>query len=125
MKRLLGKDGAWVKAGGRFEFARGPVSPDHIVYAKSYPLAGEPTEESVRGYREKHGYSPRVVCCEAGVAGVGEKEKEAELALELTRDAALVVQLTETFGGIRYMPEREAKFIENWEAEAYRRKLIG
>ena len=121
---VLGEAGAFVAVSGPFDAAAEPVSPDHIVYAKSCPLMGEPTEASLRAYQDRHGCPPRVLCCVEGVFGLGSRQKEADLALELARDAARVKQLARAFGGIRYLSARAAEFIENWEAEAYRRGLI-
>ena len=62
--------------------------------------------------------------CKAGVFGLGRKQKEADLALELAQDGAIVMQLAEAFEGIQYMTARAAEFIETWEAEAYRRAQV-
>ena len=56
------------------------------------------------------------------VYGVGNAQKNADLALELTQDGALVVQLAEAFGGINYMTDPQREFIENGEVESYRAK---
>ena len=41
------------------------------------------------------------------------------------RDGALVQQLTEAFGGPRNLSDAGRSFIENWEAESYRKKVAG
>ncbi len=124
LQELLGPEhAAVVRAGGSFIVPEGPLSPDHIVYSKSYHLVGEPTEEAVAAFREQHGYLPLVISCESGVYAVGKDEKTADLALTLSRDGALVAQLTEAFGGPRYMDKRASDFIENWEVESYRRQV--
>ncbi len=91
---------------------------------KSKPFVGQVSESALKEYRDQHGYWPRVVSCNIGVLGVAAKEKDAQLALELARDGALVKQLAEAFGGIRYLDKRSSDFIENWEVEAYRRKQV-
>jgi rhamnose utilization protein RhaD (predicted bifunctional aldolase and dehydrogenase) len=123
IRAALGDDAAAVCYGGRFRAADGPVSPDHIVYEKPCPLAAEPSPEAAAAYRRRWGYAPRVILCGAGVFGVGPKRRDAELALELARDGALVLQLADAFGGIRYLSDRARDFIDHWEVEAYRRKL--
>ncbi|RMG79974.1 MAG: SDR family NAD(P)-dependent oxidoreductase, partial [Bacteroidetes bacterium] len=35
----------------------------------------------------------------------------------------LIHHLTQAFGGVHYIPEKERVFIENWEVEAFRRKI--
>lgn len=116
-------DGACVTWSGPFEAPEGPVSPDHICYAKAWYLVGEPTKEAVERFRKKRGYPPRVVVCPEAVFGVGTNEDTARLALEFARDAARVRQLAAAFGGIEYLGQRSADFIDNWEVEAYRRRL--
>lgn len=116
-------DAAHVVPGGVYAVAEGPVSPDHIVYSKSFPLVGLPTQDAVDRFREQHGYSPRIVACAPGVFGLGRTRKNAALALELSRDAALVKQLADAFGGIRFMSDEQRRFIESWEVEAYRQRI--
>jgi len=107
-----------------FDFAVGPISPDHIVYSKSYPFIGEPTVESVKEFKIKHGYMPQVMAFNDAVFGISENAKGASLALELAQDGALVQKLAQAFGGIDYMTDRAREFIENWEVESYRKKQM-
>lgn len=125
-KRLhasLGPDAAGVAAGGAVPVPAGPISPDHIVYSKSYPLRVSPTANAVARYRAKHGYAPKVVAAGGAVWGVGTNAKNAALALEFAQDGALVEQLAAAFGGIRYLADRARDFIDNWEVESYRSKI--
>ena len=113
-----------IASSGEFEMANGPVSPDHIVYAKSYALDEEPTPQTVQAFKEKHGYYPRVMVFDNAVFGIGETEKQAALVLAFAQDGALVKQLAEAFGEIEYMTDNQREFIENWEAESYRSNMI-
>lgn len=122
---LLSEDAASVVASGSFPVADGPISPDHIVYSKSYPLRGEPTAESVEAFCRKHGYTPRLLAVEGAVYGIGKSDKAASLALEFAQDGSLVMQLAGAFGGVQFMSDRARAFIENWEVEAYRAKVSG
>lgn len=106
-----------------FRIADGPISPDHIAYSRAYPLVGELSAEAISDFKNRNDYSPRVIKCEAEVFSVGSSEKNASLALELALDGAQVKQLAEAFGGIEYMTPKAAKFIDNWEVEAYRQKV--
>ncbi|MFW6154389.1 MAG: class II aldolase/adducin family protein [Planctomycetota bacterium] len=117
-------DAAAVRAGGAFDVFDGPVTPDHIVYAKAYPLTGEVTPEAVAAYIDRHGYPPRVVVTDSMVCGVGTTKTRADLALDLARDGALAKQLAAAFGGLDYMTRRALEFIDNWEVESYRQKQI-
>jgi len=123
IRRAFGRDVA-VAVGGRFDPPGGPISPDHIVYSKSYALVGEPTDASVLAYRKRFGYDPQVIAGGGLVCGVAATDKQAALALELARDGALVQHLAVAFGGIEYMTDQARLFIENWEVESYRRKQI-
>jgi rhamnose utilization protein RhaD (predicted bifunctional aldolase and dehydrogenase) len=114
----------FIAASGAFDVAPGPISPDHIVYSKSFPLFGTPTIESVAEFKAKHGYLPQVVAFDNAVFGVAENKKSAALALELAQDGTLVKKLTQAFGGIDYMTDRAREFIENWEVESYRKKQM-
>ncbi len=114
--------GAMVQ-GGWFPVAEGPLTPDHIVYAKSFPYTDELSEAGLAAFRQKHGYAPRVIATSRAVYGLGSSQRQAELALEFAQDAAHVVQLAEAFGGVQWMSEQARAFIENWEVESYRSKV--
>ncbi len=124
LSEALGLDASAVVASGRFCAAEGPVSPDHIVYAKSYPFEGVLTVENLRAFVEVRGYAPRVVVLDHAVLGVGPTEKAARLALLLAQDGAQVKRLARAFGGIRYLGDVSRAFIENWEVESYRSKQL-
>lgn len=117
LARLLGAE---ICACGDFPVAAGPLTPDHIVYAKSFPLLGEVSERSVAEFKQKHGYLPVIVRSGGKVYASGASASRAALALELAQDGALVERLTGAFGGVRYMSDAARSFIENWEAESYR-----
>jgi len=114
----------YIDASGSFDLAEGPITPDHIVYSKSFPFVGEPQSGSVKAFETKHGYRPQVVAFGGAVFGVGDSQKSASLALELALDGALVKKLADAFGGINYMTDRAREFIENWEVESYRKKQL-
>ncbi len=114
-----------VAPSGFFDVARGPISPDHIVYHKSEIFIGEVSADALKTFADRTGYPPRVVADDSGVYGLGPDGKQAQLALAFARDGALVKQLAEAFGGITYLDDRSAQFIENWEVEQYRRKVSG
>lgn len=124
IKFLLGGDAAHVVSSAPFAVVPGPITPDHIVYSKSYPFVGELSATGLDEFKLKYGYSPRVIKTETGVYGVGTDAKSAELALELAVDGSQVMRLAEAFGGLDYLSEETASFFDNWEVEAYRRSLI-
>jgi rhamnose utilization protein RhaD (predicted bifunctional aldolase and dehydrogenase) len=122
IQSLFGDDAAFVAASGRFSFAPGPISPDHLVYAKAFPFTASLTAESVASYKSERGYAPKVVVSGDCIYGIGTSQKNADLALELAQDGAQVMQLAAAFGGIAYMTDDAREFIENWEVESYRAK---
>ncbi len=124
IQELLGDDAAHVVSSEPFAVVPGPITPDHIVYSKSYPFVGELSMEALNEFKSKHGYSPRVIRTETGVYGVGTDAKSASLALELAVDGSQVMQLAQAFGGLDYLSEETADFFDNWEVEAYRRSLM-
>jgi rhamnose utilization protein RhaD (predicted bifunctional aldolase and dehydrogenase) len=123
LREAAGEEAASVCASGAFPVPAGPITPDNIVYSKAHPLLAEPAKEAMAAFRRERGYAPRVIACRGAVFGAGATPNTARLALELAQDGALVMQLAEAFGGIRYMSDRARDFIDSWEVEAYRRKL--
>jgi len=124
IKQLFGDDAAFVASSGLFDVAPGPITPDHLVYSKAFPFTAELTAENVAAYPAERGYAPKVVVSGERVCGIGTSQANADLALELAQDGALVMQLAEAFGGISYMTDVAREFIENWEVESYRQKQV-
>lgn len=120
IKALFGAGAAHVVSSGMFVFSPGPITPDHLVYSKAFPYLGNVTAEGVEDYSSTRGYLPKVVVAEDRIYGIGDSRTNADLALELAKDGALVMQLAEAFGGINYMTDAQREFIENWEVESYR-----
>ena len=109
---------------GLFQTPQGPISPDHIVYAKSFPLMGHPTQDAIQQYNTQYGYDPVILQTDQAVVALGSSELRANLAMEMAIDGAQVTQLAQAFGGIEYMTARAREFIENWEVESYRSKQL-
>jgi len=114
---------AHIVSDGPFPPPRGPLSPDHIVYARSYVHIGAPNADSIASFRAQYGFTPRVFFTESGVWACGATEKDAALALIFARDGARVQALAEAFGGAQYLSEAARRFIEEWEVEQYRRTI--
>tara|TARA_B100000676_G_scaffold4552_1_gene4169 strand:+ start:142 stop:1299 length:1158 start_codon:yes stop_codon:yes gene_type:complete len=123
IQKVFGSDAQHVVSSGLFTYVPGPITPDHLVYARAFPFTDELTEEAAENYKAKHGFAPKVVIGTNRVYGIGTTANNAELALELAQDGAQVMQLTEAFGGIDYMTDRAREFIENWEVESYRESV--
>ena len=95
----------FVVCAGNFEVTGGPLSPDHIVYSKSFPMVSEdPKKEDVDAYVAANGFKPLVVSVPGrAVFCAGTSLKSANTAAALAMDAALVKQLTAAFGGPHYI----------------------
>jgi len=124
IQTLFGDDAAFIASSGMFTYAPGPITPDHLVYSKAFPYLGILDKAGAETYSTERGYAPKVVVSGDRVYGIGTSQKNADLALELAQDGALLMQLAEAFGGINYMTDAEREFIENWEVEAYRQKQV-
>ena len=114
----------FIAADGMFDYAKGAITPDHIVYAKSFPYVGGFTKDGIASYKAQYGYMPHIYVSENAVYAVGATEKKADLALQLALDGSLVIKLAEAFGGIDFMTDSSRLFIENWEVESYRSKQV-
>ena len=123
IRQLFGADAQHVVSCGMFTCVPGPITPDHLVYARAFPFTDELTEEAAVKYKAEHGFAPKVVVAANRVFGIGATRNNAELALELAQDGTQVMQLAEAFGGIDYMTDRAREFIENWEVESYRQSV--
>ncbi len=123
IRQLFGDDAQHVVSCGRFTCVPGPITPDHLVYARAFPFTDELTEQAAAKYKTQHGFAPKVVVAANRVFGIGTTRNNAELALELAQDGAQVMQLAEAFGGLDYMSDRAREFIENWEVESYRQSV--
>lgn len=126
LRTLLGTDGqrAVVNSSPCFSVAEGPFTPDHIVYAKSFPLVGSPTAESVAAFAKQRGYAAKIIALPGkAVLAADTTLKSAKETIEVAKDAARVRSLAAAFGGPRFLPEDDYGFIENWEVESYRKKI--
>jgi rhamnose utilization protein RhaD (predicted bifunctional aldolase and dehydrogenase) len=124
LREMLGDAAAACVTSAPFAIAEGPLNPDHIVYAKAFPYTGPLTAEGLAAFRKRRGYAPRVISTPAAIYGIGPTTKVAQLALDLTVDSGLIQQLAAAFGGVQYLTDAAREFIENWEVEAYRAKLM-
>ena len=64
-----------------------------------------------------------VVAAGTGVFALGDDRRQADTARELYLDASRVGLGAVRLGGVRPLAPDERRFIEEWEAEAYRRGI--
>ena len=116
---------ATVKSAQAFTPASGPLTPDHIVYAKSFALTcNEVSADAVAEFEKCKGYKPKVVCVPGkAVFAAGNNASGAATTLALALDGARVERLAGAFGGVNYISDAHREFIENWEVESYRSKV--
>lgn len=121
---------------GKAVAAGGPLTPDQIVYCKSFAMwfetqEGETPEqlverlrEAVSEHRKMTGQMPYVVLVkDLGMFAAGDDFMSAHTVRLVYTDAVKVMSGAKRLGGINFMGKREREFIENWEVESYRRKV--
>jgi NAD(P)-dependent dehydrogenase (short-subunit alcohol dehydrogenase family) len=117
------------------EFALGgPLTPDQIVYAGSFPVLVEaPADSSPNSLVEAvtsalaaraatDSAAPIIILVRGlGLFAAGDSHAEADTARQVYLDAAGVSVEAHRMGGVRPLADAERQFIDRWEAEAYRR----
>ena len=120
---------------GRAYMAGGPLIPDQIVYTGSWPLVLDVTDvdpEQIRdlardasaAFESRHGVAPIVTVIPGlGLIATGDSEGEADTARHVCLDMLAVGARALRLGGVRHLSDAERTFIEQWEAEAYRKQV--
>jgi rhamnose utilization protein RhaD (predicted bifunctional aldolase and dehydrogenase)/NAD(P)-dependent dehydrogenase (short-subunit alcohol dehydrogenase family) len=121
---------------GRQLASVGPLTPDQIVYAGSFPLVLEAVEPSDPdrtleamnrsiAARAAAGEAPPavVIVPRLGLFAIGDSYAQAETVQQVYLDATAVATEAHRLGGVRPLAPREREFIERWEAEAYRKSV--
>jgi len=115
---------------GRAVLTDGPLIPDQIVYAGSFPLVLDASADAaavttaVAGYRAQFGKDPIITVIPGVVAfGAGADLAAAQTALATFTDALRVARDAGRIGTVRTLDAAERGFIENWEAESYRKSV--
>ncbi len=111
--------------------SQGPLIPDQIVYSGSLPcvvnLADDlaaATRAAVESYRNDHGAQPTVVVVpQVAAFAVGANLPSARTALETYTDALRVTRDANRIGTVQVMSPDQQAFIEQWEAESYRKSV--
>jgi len=99
----------------------------HTGDDKDYSVA---TNAAVQDYLAREGVVPKIVLFagmhndrDAVAVAVGAGEKKSVLAELLFLDSLKILRYAESFGGVRYMPREQARFILNWEVEQFRERV--
>ncbi len=123
-------------ARGKATATAGPLTPDQIVYCKSFPLWFEPAVgataaalvEQLRLAIQKHtrktSSPPHVILVKGlGMFAAGDDFAAAETVRQVYSDVIKVMAGARRLGGLRYMNSGLRKFIEEWEVESYRKTV--
>ncbi|MBE6389278.1 MAG: SDR family NAD(P)-dependent oxidoreductase [Lentisphaerae bacterium] len=110
---------------GAFNIPRGPLTPDHLVYAKAFGLISDaPDKQQIADFTGKHSYVPRMVEIPGkAVFCSGKNRASAATVQALALNGALIEKIASAFGGVHYLTDAQREFIENWEVESYRAKI--
>lgn len=105
-----------------------PFTPDNIVYCKSeYLYISDETElpMAINTFKDTHGYIPKIIGIRGkGILAIEENPKAAQIVLDVYIDMIKISYLARNFGGPRQMSQKHIEFIDNWEVENYRRKML-
>jgi rhamnose utilization protein RhaD (predicted bifunctional aldolase and dehydrogenase) len=112
----------------------GPLTPDQIVYCKSFPMWAEPAggaaaqktrlAAEAKAYVDHYGHAPKIVLMPgAGVFAAAPDARAANIARRVYVDAIKIMLGAERLGGVRYFSARDRHFIDNWEVEQFRRQV--
>jgi rhamnose utilization protein RhaD (predicted bifunctional aldolase and dehydrogenase)/NAD(P)-dependent dehydrogenase (short-subunit alcohol dehydrogenase family) len=114
----------------------GPLTPDQIVYCRSFPLWFEATDseaapelverlaKAIDEHRSRHGTVPAIVLVRGlGIFSQGDDFASADTAGRVYLDAIKVMAGTQRLGGVNRLTEAQYRFIEQWEVESYRKKV--
>ena len=121
-------------AAGQTAVRGGPMTPDQIVYAGSFPLLFDPADdtpveavpallsEALQQNAGEHGMAPIITVVPGlGIFAAGDTWKESDTARHIYLDAMRVSEAADAIGRVRALSDDERTFIETWEVEAYRR----
>jgi rhamnose utilization protein RhaD (predicted bifunctional aldolase and dehydrogenase)/NAD(P)-dependent dehydrogenase (short-subunit alcohol dehydrogenase family) len=123
-------------AEGRVVAMAGPITPDEIVYCKSFPLWFEPAADAtvaalvgqlrhtIREHTVRTGAAPQVILVKGlGMFCAGDDLAAAETVRLVYTDAIKVMAGARRLGGVHYMDDGLRRFIEDWEVESYRKGI--
>ena len=110
--------------------AAGAITPDELVYANGPTLWFEKCDAVKIAAKLKaqigKGQKPAAAFLIKGVGlFVGADEKTAPIVNDIVASSLFIRTNAAAMGGVHVLTKREANFINNWEAEAFRKQLVG
>lgn len=105
-----------------------PFTPDNVVYCKAdYLFSGCDADSLIADiglFKEEKRYCPGVIALkEMGILALASDSSGAGKILDVFQDMLKISFLSENFGGPRFLNDEQVQFIDNWEAENYRRSI--
>ena len=102
-------------------------TPDHIVYCKARYIFldnGDDLQFKVKAFSNKYGYMPKIIGIKGkGLIIIDDSTSAVNTIVELIQNMMKISFYAEAFGGSKPMTDIQIAFIENWEAENYRKKM--
>jgi rhamnose utilization protein RhaD (predicted bifunctional aldolase and dehydrogenase) len=130
VKQTVGNDliMEFVRDETSFETVRTAFTPDHIVYCKARYLfideANDQLKNKTDGFTRQYGYLPKVIGIKGkGLLIVDSSQSAVDIIRELILNMMKISFYARPFGGSKAMTDIQIAFIENWEAENYRKKM--
>lgn len=121
---------------GKVASCTGPMTPDQIVYCNSFPLWFKPQaneaedalvarlRKAIDDHTKQTRFPPKIVLVAGvGIFAAGDDHAQAHTSRLVYLDAVKVMAGATRLGGINYLADRDREFIEDWEVEAYRKKI--
>lgn len=118
----------FVKDGSAFSAIQTAFTPDHIVYCKARYLFLDEQEDrrsqQINDFQKRYGYLPKIIGIKnKGLLIIEESNSAIDIVLELILNMMKIAFYANSFGGSKPMTDTQIAFIENWEAENYRKKI--
>jgi len=110
--------------------AVGALSPDELVYANGAPLWFDKCDACKIATKLKaqinKGQKPAAAFLLKGVGlFVSADEKTAPIVNDIAASSFFIRTNAAALGGVHVLTKRQADFISNWEAEVFRKQLVG
>ncbi|UCH14207.1 MAG: class II aldolase [Bacteroidales bacterium] len=105
-------------------------TPDHIVYCKArYLFIDDSNEEKaleeITAFSKKNGYYSKIIAIKnKGLLIIEENESALGVVRELILNMMKISFYARSFGGSKPLFDKNIAFIENWEAENYRKQMM-
>jgi len=112
-----------------------PLTPDIVVYCKTRYLYIEQSSTAERildsfryqlpHFISEYGYLPKIfVIKDMGIFAIADSFANSEACLDVYEDLIKISYYASLCGGIKFLIPEQVSFIDQWEVENYRRKVV-